>query len=172
MAARRLSSSIERAKPPASRSAACSKDMIWRPWRPSRLAARRLSRMARRPWQIRVDRPATAIALSLSHAGPTESRAMPLVEFSAARKAALAFTLLFGIVDWIRKKITLVLLSGPTWTQGPVWLDLRQATARSRDHRGVAANTRSTCHVKNGAWAAFKPATRGSAVSPSKAFAG
>ena len=31
MAARRLSSSMGRAKPPASRTAACSKDMIWRP---------------------------------------------------------------------------------------------------------------------------------------------
>jgi hypothetical protein len=31
MAARRLSSSMGRTKPPASRTAACSKDMIWRP---------------------------------------------------------------------------------------------------------------------------------------------
>ena len=31
IAARRLSSSIARAKPPASRTAACSNDMIWRP---------------------------------------------------------------------------------------------------------------------------------------------
>lgn len=49
MAERRLSSPIGRTKPPASRTAACSKDGIWRPCRPARPVARWLSRMARRP---------------------------------------------------------------------------------------------------------------------------